>query len=70
MFTIVFVGILVQKWLLPLAWEIMPQSQKWEQGQWQIIDRLFAKACQLSARCPCDSSGGSRVDGFAIDSTL
>jgi len=69
-FTIVFVGILVQKRLFPLAWEMMPQSQKWEQGQWQIVDRLFAKACQLSARCPCDSSGRSRVDGFAIDSTL
>ena len=44
-FTIVFVGILVQKRLLPLAWEIMPQSEKWEEGQWSIVDRLF---CQVS----------------------
>lgn len=69
-FTIVFVGILVQKRLLPLAWEIMPQSEKWEQGQWQIVDRLFAKACQLSACSPCHSSGRSRADGFTIDPAL
>jgi hypothetical protein len=42
-FTIVFVGILVQKRLLPLAWEIMPQCEKWEEGQWQIVDRLFGQ---------------------------
>jgi hypothetical protein len=32
-FTIVFVGILVQKRLLPLVWEIMPQCEKWEEGE-------------------------------------
>jgi hypothetical protein len=46
-FTIVFVGILVQKRLLPLAWEIMPQSEKWEQSQWQIVDRLFAQVANF-----------------------
>jgi hypothetical protein len=45
-FTIVFVGILVQKRLLPLAWEIMPQTEKWEEGQWQIVDRLFGRGAQ------------------------
>jgi hypothetical protein len=42
-FTIVFVGILVQKRLLPLAWEIMPQTQEWDEGQWQIVERLLAQ---------------------------
>jgi hypothetical protein len=42
-FTIVFVGILVQKRLLPLAWEIMPQAEKWEESQWQMVNRLFAQ---------------------------
>jgi len=46
-FTIVFVGILVQKRLLPLAWEIMPQTEKWEQSQWQIVDRLFAQVASF-----------------------
>jgi hypothetical protein len=46
-FTIVFVGILVQKRLLPLAWEIMPQTEKWEEGQWSIVDRLFSQVSQF-----------------------
>src|SRR5947209_4460262 len=46
-FTIVFVGILVQKRLLPLAWEIMPQSEEWDEGQWSIVERLFAQAAQF-----------------------
>jgi len=46
-FTIVFVGILVQKRLLPLAWEIMPQAEKWNEGQWQIVDRLFGQVAQF-----------------------
>jgi Transposase DDE domain len=45
-FTIVFVGILVQKRLLPLAWEIMPQSDTWEEGQWEIVERLFAQVAR------------------------
>lgn len=46
-FTIVFVGILVHKRLLPVAWEIMPQNQEWDQGQWQIVERLFAQLAQV-----------------------
>ena len=51
-FTIVFVGLLVQKRLLPLAWEVMPQKQTWEQGQWAIVARLFREvASHLSSPC-------------------
>jgi Transposase DDE domain len=46
-FTIVFVGILVQKRLLPVAWEIMPQTETWEEGQWQIVERLFEQVAQF-----------------------
>jgi hypothetical protein len=50
-FTIVFVGILFQKRLLPLDWEIMPQTEEWDEGQWQIVDRLFGQVSKyLHAR--------------------
>ncbi len=50
-FTIVFVGILVQKRLLPVAWEIMPQSDTWQEGQWEIVQRLFTQvATHLQAK--------------------
>jgi hypothetical protein len=46
-FTIVFVGILVQNRLLPLAWQVMPQNEEWDEGQWQIVERLFAQVAQF-----------------------
>jgi len=49
----VYVGIVVQSRALPVAWCVMPQQEKWDEGQWEIIGRLFAQvACSLtSADC-------------------
>ena len=50
-FTLVYVGLLVQKRLFPLAWELMPQQETWEQGQWDIVARLFGEVSRhLSCR--------------------
>jgi hypothetical protein len=43
--TIVYLGILVQSRVLPLAWSVMPQKETWEQGQWEIVGHLF-ELCQ------------------------
>lgn len=39
--TIVYVGLLMHSRVLPLAWCVMPQQEKWEQGQWEIVGHLF-----------------------------
>ena len=39
--TIVYLGILVSTRVLPIAWCIMPQKEKWDRGQWEIIGTLF-----------------------------
>src|SRR6266516_4350917 len=39
--TIVYLGLLVQSRVLPLAWCIMPQQEEWDQGQWEIVGHLF-----------------------------
>lgn len=39
--TIVYVGILVQSRVLPLMWRVMPQSESWDQGQWEIVAHFF-----------------------------
>jgi hypothetical protein len=39
--TIVYLGLLVQSRVLPLAWSVMPQKDTWEQGQWEIVGHLF-----------------------------
>jgi hypothetical protein len=40
-YTIIYVGLLVHTRILPLAWDIMPQTETWETGQWEIVTRLF-----------------------------
>lgn len=42
-FTMVFVGLLVQRRLLPLAWELTPQTESWDERLWPIVERLFAQ---------------------------
>jgi hypothetical protein len=39
--TIVYVGLLVQSRVLPLGWQVMPQQEQWEQGQWELVSQLF-----------------------------
>jgi len=39
--TIVYLGLLVQSRVLPLAWCIMPQQEEGDQGQWEIVGHLF-----------------------------
>lgn len=50
--TIVHVGLLVQSRVLPLAWEVMPQQEEWDQGQWEIVAHLFEQvAAFFTSQC-------------------
>ena len=40
--TIVYIGMVMQSRVLPLAWRVMPQQEKWDQGQWEMLGELFA----------------------------
>lgn len=42
-FTLVYLGLLVHRRVLPLAWKIMPQQETWEQGQWELVRELVAE---------------------------
>jgi hypothetical protein len=39
--TSVYLGLLLQSRVLPLAWQVMPAQEKWSQGQWVMVKRLF-----------------------------
>jgi hypothetical protein len=39
--TIVYIGLLVHSRVLPVAWRVMPNQEKWEQGQWELIGELL-----------------------------
>lgn len=51
--TIVYVGLLVHSRLLPLAWCVMPQQEKWDQGQWQILAHLFEQLAPYFSSSDC-----------------
>ena len=39
--TIVYLGIVVQSRVLPIAYVIMPQQEQWDESQWSIVARMF-----------------------------
>lgn len=51
--TIVYVGILVHKRVLPIAWQVMPQQETWQEGQWPIVTRLFEQAAVALKAANC-----------------
>lgn len=52
-FTIVYLGLMVHRRVLPLAWKIMPQQTEWEQGQWEIVQDLFAQIAPFFPATNC-----------------
>ncbi len=51
--TIVYVGMVVQSRVLPLAWCVMPQQESWEEGQWEIVGRLFEQVASSLTSADC-----------------
>lgn len=43
--SLVYIGLLVHSRILPVAWAVMPATTKWEEGQWQIVERLVDQIC-------------------------
>src|SRR5260370_10120600 len=39
--TIVYLGLLVHSRVLPVAWRVMPNQEKWDQGQWALVGDLL-----------------------------
>ncbi len=52
-FTIVYLGLLVHRRVLPLAWKIMPQQETWEQGQWDLVKELFEQIAPYFPAANC-----------------
>lgn len=50
---VVYVGLLQQARVLPLAWKVMPGQEEWEVGQWEIVAHLFERVAPLLAEADC-----------------
>lgn len=52
-FTIVYLGLLVHRRVLPLAWKIMPQQTTWEQRQWALVRELVSEVASHFPTANC-----------------
>ncbi len=50
---VVYVGLLQQSRVLPLAWKVMPGQEEWEQGQWEIVAQLFERVARILGEADC-----------------
>lgn len=50
---VVYVGLLQQSRVLPLAWKVMPGQEEWEQGQWEIVATLFEHVARALGEADC-----------------
>ena len=44
---------MVHRRIVPIAWFLMPQQESWDQGQWDIVERLFAQVAPLLTDSVC-----------------
>lgn len=52
-FTLVYLGLLVHRRVLPLAWKSMPQQERWEQEQWEVVRELLAQVAPHFPAAKC-----------------
>jgi len=38
---IVYIGLLLQSRVLPVAWRVMPNQEHWEEGQWELVAAML-----------------------------
>jgi len=50
---VVYVGLLQQSRVLPLAWKVMPGQQEWDQGLWEIVAELCERVAQALGEADC-----------------
>ena len=50
---VIYLGLLQQSRVLPLAWKVMPGQEEWEQGQWEIVAALFERVARGLGQADC-----------------
>ena len=50
---VVYLGLLQQSRVLPLAWKVMPGQEEWEQSQWEIVAALFEQVARVLGEADC-----------------
>lgn len=64
--TIVYLGMLVHSRVLPVAWAIMPATEKWEEKQWTIVARLLDQVSAHLKEADCTLIADRGLAGFPL----
>ena len=63
---VVYVGLLQQTRVLPLAWKVMPGQEKWDEGLWEIVGTLFARVKQALGEADCTLIADRGLSGLPL----
>src|SRR6266699_6424045 len=63
---VVYVGLLQQTRVLPLAWKVMPGQEKWEEGLWEIVGTLFAQVKAALGEADCTLIADRGLSGLPL----
>ena len=50
---VVYVGLMQQTRVLPLAWKVMPGQETWDEGWWEIVGEVFARVKRALGDAEC-----------------
>jgi hypothetical protein len=65
--TILYLGLLTHSRVLPVAWAVMPGTTKWEEKQWEIVDRLMSQVKEhVEKEADCTLIADRGLTGFAL----
>ena len=64
--TVVYLGLLVQSRVLPVAWAVMPAKEKWQEEQWTIVGRLLDTVIPHLGQVECTLIADRGLASFAL----
>lgn len=64
--TIVYIGLLVQSRVLPVAWKVMPATSKWEERQWRIVAHMLDLITAFLPQTHCTLLADEGLAGFPL----
>ena len=67
---VIYIGLLQQSRVLPLAWKVMPGQTKWDQGLWECVEELFKRLAPHIGTTDCTLIGDSAFGCFPMVSLV
>ena len=63
---VVYVGLMQQTRVLPLAWKVMPGQETWDEGLWEIVGELFTRVKRALGDAECTLLADRGLSGLPL----